>query len=196
VEEPESNMETHPNPEGPASSGEAAGEAPLENDPAAYARWHVLHTKSRQEKALARDLLAFHIEHYLPLVRRTSFFGQRKVYVRAPLFPGYVFVRSTLDDAYRADRTKRVAKIIRVSNQAQLEWELANIRKALDLDAPLVPCDYLVEGMRVVVRAGPFAGIEGFVLRHGRPARIVLQIDAFGKAVSLEIDADLLDRIE
>jgi hypothetical protein len=35
--------------------------------------WHVLQTKARQAKALARSLDAVGIEHYLPLIRRERF---------------------------------------------------------------------------------------------------------------------------
>jgi len=40
---------------------------------ASPAQWHVLHTRARQEKALAKTLLAAGIEHYLPLVGRVSY---------------------------------------------------------------------------------------------------------------------------
>ena len=36
--------------------------------------WWVLYTRARQEKALARDLLAYQIPFYLPLVKKTIFF--------------------------------------------------------------------------------------------------------------------------
>jgi hypothetical protein len=34
--------------------------------------WWAIYTKSRQEKALARDLLAYQIPFYLPLVEKTT----------------------------------------------------------------------------------------------------------------------------
>src|SRR3954469_20570981 len=40
--------------------------------------WHVLHTKSRQEKILSEDLLALEIPHYLPLVKSVRYYGKRK----------------------------------------------------------------------------------------------------------------------
>src|SRR5918999_4935441 len=80
------------------------------------ASWHVLHTMSRQEKSLSRDLAAVNVPHYLPLVRQVRYYGKRKAVVEEPLFPGYVFLLGSLDDAYVADRTKRVANIIRVTD--------------------------------------------------------------------------------
>lgn len=70
-------------------------------------QWYVLHTKSRQEKALAQTLEASGVAYFLPLVTRTRFYGRRKATVVMPLFPSYVFLRGELEDAYFADRTKR-----------------------------------------------------------------------------------------
>jgi transcription antitermination factor NusG len=157
-------------------------------------RWHVLHTKSRQEKTLASTLEGLQIRHYLPLIRRASYYGRRKLFVDVPLFPNYLFLWGTLDEAYLADRTKRVARVIQVADQAQLQWELENIRCALASDAPLLPHPFLENGVRVEVRAGPLKGLQGVVERRKRD-RLVLQVDAFGQAVSLEIDASLLEAL-
>src|SRR4051812_29215303 len=72
------------------------------------AQWHVLHTKSRQEKILCADLQAMNIAHYLPLVKCVRYYGKRKANIEMPLFPGYVFLMGSLDEAYQADRTKRI----------------------------------------------------------------------------------------
>jgi transcription termination/antitermination protein NusG len=165
-----------------------------ESDP--LERWHVLHTKSRQEKALASALSAMGCAYYLPLVERARYFGRRKARVEVPLFPGYLFLWGTFDQAYEADRTKRVAQVITVADQTTLEWEIRNIRLALARKAPLSPHPYLQKGVRVEVRCGPFRGLQGVVeSRRGRD-RLILQVDAFGRAVSLEIEESLLDRID
>jgi transcription antitermination factor NusG len=112
-----------------------------------------------------------------------------------PLFPGYVFLLGSLEDAYMADRTKRVVSIIRVANQRQMEWELENIRAALAGDAELAPHPFLKEGMRVEVRSGPFRGLQGVIESRARADRLVLQVEMLARAVSLEIDASLLDPV-
>src|SRR5688572_7208631 len=70
--------------------------------------WYVLHVKSRQEKTLAEDLLVRGIDYYLPLIRRIRMYGRRKANVEVPLFPGYLFLKGTLEQVYTADRTGRV----------------------------------------------------------------------------------------
>ena len=158
--------------------------------------WFVLHTKSRQEKALARELAAVRVDCYLPLTRHARLHGGRKAVVEEPLFPGYVFLLGTTDQAYQADRTRRVANIIRVPDQRQFEWELVNIRLALDRQAPLDPYPGLVEGRRVEVTSGPFRGLQGVIEGRGRDARLILQVNVLGRAVSLEIDASQLEPLD
>ena len=75
--------------------------------------------------------------------------------VDEPMFPGYVFLKGTLDDAYEADRTRRVARIIPVVDQTQLATELKSLWLALEDQAILDPFPYLRCGMRVEVRSGP-----------------------------------------
>jgi transcriptional antiterminator RfaH len=155
-------------------------------------RWHVLQTLARQEKALANDLDALKVEHYLPLQPSVRYYGKRKLTTELPVFPGYLFLRGTLDQAYRADRTERVARIIAVADQALLEQELTQIKRALELGAILTPCDKLVPGSLAEVSAGPLQGIVGEVEGRVKPDRLILRIKTLGQAVSLSIESALL----
>jgi transcription antitermination factor NusG len=158
--------------------------------------WFVLRTRSRQEKVISRDLDARGVVNYLPLVTCTKFYGGRKARVQVPLFPGYVFLRGSLDDAYTADRTNRVAQILHVKDQHRLDWELHNIHIALDSEASLDPFPYLRAGVRVEVRSGPFRGLQGIIEDRTRRDRLILQVETLGQAVSIEIDGSLLDVID
>ncbi len=103
----------------------------------ASASWFVLHTLSRQEKQLCEDLDDRFIRHFLPLVTKTHYYGRRKVVAELPLFPGYLFMLGSIEQAYSADRTGRVARILPVSDQDQLNWEMRNLQIALHRKAVL-----------------------------------------------------------
>jgi transcription antitermination factor NusG len=159
-------------------------------------RWHVLHSKSRQEKALAASLSAMRIDCYVPLRREMHLHGGRRVEVAQPVFPSYVFLWGDRDQAFEADRTRRVANVIPVNDQDRLEWELANLYRALSTDAPLEPFPALQAGVRARVASGPFVGIEGVVASRIRPERLVLQIRMLGTATSLEIGGEHLEVLD
>jgi transcription antitermination factor NusG len=174
----------------------AMGSKPGEPGAAPARRWHVIHTKSRQEKSLAEQLAAAGIDHFLPLSREVRYYGRRKFAVELPLFPGYVFLRGTVEDWYFAERSGRVARVISVADQRRLDQDLANVKLALDRGAPLTPLAWLVNGVRVEVAAGPFKGIRGVVEGFLKDARLALQVDMLGRAAQLEIDRSLLRRVD
>ncbi len=158
--------------------------------------WFILRTRARQEKVLTQELGARSISCFLPLVRMIRYYGGRRNAVDLPLFPGYVFLRGSRDEAFDADRTRRIAQIIKVCDQHRLDVELKSLHQALRSEAPLNPYPYLKKGVWVEVRAGPFRGIQGLIEDRSRANLLVLQVNILGRAVSLEIDCSLLDVID
>ena len=158
--------------------------------------WFVIHAKSRQEKALSQTLNTMGITHFLPLVTKIRYNGKRKFTAEVPLFPSYLFLRGELDDAYFADRTKRISRIICANDQEQIHNELRSIYLATTEKALLEPYPYLENGIRVEVRSGPFKGIQGVVESRIKANRLIMQIETLGQATSIEIDASLLDTLE
>lgn len=166
------------------------------SDKHAQTRWYVLQTRPRHEKALARTLAAAGIEHYLPLVKRPRYSRGRKRFVEEPLLASYLFLFGPIEATWTAISTKRATRVIKVADQQRFVAEVTQIRIALDNGADLSPYRYLTVGRRVRVSAGPFRGIEGLIESWAKAERLVLQIDALGRATSLEIDAGLLDPVD
>jgi transcription antitermination factor NusG len=158
--------------------------------------WFVLRTRSRQEKILAGDLQAKRIGYFLPLKRVQRTYCGRRFYVEMPMFPCYLFLRGEVDDAYWADRTGRVAQIIPVADQPRLQDELTNLARALSSTEKLDPFPYLKEGTKVEIKSGSMKGIQGLVEDRNRRDRIILQVEALGRAVSVEVDAAIVDVID
>jgi transcription antitermination factor NusG len=154
--------------------------------------WVVLHTKSRQEKALVEDLTGQEIRCFLPLLTSPRFYGKRRVNVTEPLFPGYVFLKGTMDQAYDADRTRRVANILPVSDQIALDYDLRAFALGLSKKGQFNPYPFLQKGIRVEVKSGPFRGIQGYVEEAGKWDRIVLSVNLLSKSASLDIHGALL----
>ncbi len=155
-------------------------------------KWFVLQTKSRQEKVVCDFFKERGVEHLLPLVSKTTYYGKRKIKSEIPLFPGYVFVRSVVEEAYAADRTKRLVRIIPVFDQTRIEEELRSLTRALEADQPFDRHPCLVAGVRVEVKSGPLQGVRGVVESRLKTDRLVLQVEILGQAISVEVDTDLL----
>jgi transcription antitermination factor NusG len=159
-------------------------------------RWWALHTKPRQEKAVARSILAFRIPFYLPLVRkRTSYRGQQLV-SHVPLFAGYVFVFSSEEERVRALLTHRIAQALWVEDQDRLQFDLRQFRQLILSDAPLTVEARLKPGNTVRVLRGPFSGLEGVVLKRRGQTRLLVALNFLQRGASVEIDDYLLEPID
>jgi transcription antitermination factor NusG len=159
-------------------------------------QWWVVHTRSRNEKALAHDLISKDICYFLPMswkIRRKS---RRTLRSLLPLFNGYLFFCGKENDRIELLKTNRVAHLLEVSDQQKLLDELVQIDQALRSGAPLTPHKYIKAGQKCRVIAGPLIGLEGIVVRSKNATRLVLQIDMLGQAASVEIDIDMMEVLE
>ena len=159
-------------------------------------RWMVLHTRARQEKAVARHLAASGVEFDLPLVERVTVTRGRKHRSEVPLFAGYLFVRGERQDAYDAIATKRVASFLEVQDQELLVAELARIHRALESGLPIEEYPQIAIGQRARVTKGPLMGTEGVVIEEARRTCLVLHVEILGRGASVEIERDLLEPVE
>jgi len=166
-----------------------------DNTPVAAMRgtWWVAHTKARQEKAFAHDLMRKGVSYFLPLVERVRVIKGRKFRPLIPLFPSYVFVCLTDSERFGLFRGNRLAGTISVADQAGLCRELDGIQKAIAAGAPMQSCPTPKRGQRCRIVAGPFEGIEGAVARKNGSTRLILEVRSVGQAVYLDIEADLLE---
>lgn len=159
-------------------------------------KWWVAHTKSRNEKALAHDLIGRDISYFLPMswkVRRKS---RRTIKSLLPLFSGYLFFCGNENQRTELLRTDRVANLIEVIDQQKLLRELVQIERVLHSGEPLVPHRYIKIGQKCRVIAGPLMGLLGIVITTKSVTRLVLQVDMLGQAASVEIDIDMIELVD
>lgn len=159
-------------------------------------QWSVLYTKVRQEKSLARELLAREFSFYLPLVQRNHLYQGRKRTSFVPLFAGYVFLFATPDERAQALTTNRVAQVIEVKNALELFTDLAQIQRLIAANVPLTVESRIEPGRRIRVRDGALAGLEGVVQQRTKRTKLVVLITLLQQGVSVEVDDFLLDPID
>ncbi len=155
--------------------------------------WWVAHTKSRNEKALAHDLISKDISYFLPMSWKVRRQRGRTIRSLLPLFSGYLFFCGNENHRLELLRTNRVANLIEVKDQQKLLGELLQVEQALKAGATLAPHRYIEAGQRCRVIAGPLADLNGIVIKTKNVARLVLQIDMLGRATSVEIDIDMIE---
>jgi len=159
-------------------------------------QWWVAHTKSRNEKALAHDLIGKSVNYFLPMTWKVQRKSRRTIRSLLPLFGGYLFFCGKENARIEALRTNRVANVIEVKDQKKLVDELVQIEQALRAGAPLVPHKYLKAGQHCRVIAGPLMDLQGLIVRAKNATRLVLQVDMLGQAASVEMDMDMIEILD
>lgn len=158
--------------------------------------WWVAHTKSRNEKALAKDLIHKNISYFLPMSWKVRRQRGRTIRSLLPLFSGYLFFCGKENQRIEVLRTNRVANLLEVKDQQRLLDELLQFEQALRAGAPLTPYKYIKAGQCCRVIAGPLADLHGVVVKTKNATRLVLQIDMLGQAASVEIDIDMIEILD
>ena len=160
--------------------------------------WCVAHTRPRNEKALAEELQRLCVPFYLPLYKKTTRSRRtgRKSQSIVPVFSGYVFLRGTQEQRYRALKTQRIVNLIDVGDQARLVNELRQIEKVLQSPNAFAWHRRLQAGDWVRVTAGTLMGLEGVISKRLSKFRVVLNVDMLGQSISVDIPEDLLENID
>jgi len=168
--------------------------SPVESQPGP---WWVVHTKARNEKALAASLERRRIGYYLPLVNTIRRYGGRTVRLQLPLFPSYLFLAGKDEERYATLMTHRAAAVIRVADQERLKKELTQIyRLTVSNEAVLNLYPGLRRGRRCRVARGSLAGLEGVILQRRDQCRMYVSVEALGQSAELEIDPSLLEALD
>jgi transcription antitermination factor NusG len=159
-------------------------------------RWWVIYTKARQEKSFARELFAFRIPFYLPLVKKTAIFKGRKRTSFVPLFSGYVFLCATEAERIKSMTTNRISRILSVNDPEQLVYDLEQLRRLIASNVPMNVEQKLAPGNRVRVKQGALMGLEGTVLVRRGVTRLLVSVNFLQQGASVEVDDYLLERVD
>jgi len=157
--------------------------------------WWAIYTKARQEKAVARSLLAYEIPFYLPLVGKDQYIRGRRVRSHLPLFDGYLFLYGSDEDRVRTLTTNRISRILPVSEEEELVSDLGHLRDLIESDAPLTVERQLTRGDRVRVKSGALKGVEGEIIRRENGTRLLVAVNYMEQGVSIEIDDFMVERV-
>ena len=154
--------------------------------------WWVAHTRSRQDKALARYLLPLQVPFYLPCREHRSRRAGRTFVSYLPLFPGYLFFRGPAVSRHLALRSNLVVQILEVRDQSLLAQELMQIRHLQEAGAGLVPYVDVAPGDPVRITEGPFKGYTGIVLRAQGRLRLLVSISMLRRAVAVDLEREIV----
>jgi transcriptional antiterminator NusG len=156
--------------------------------------WHVLWTHSHCEEMVYEQLAVRRFHPFLPKIGVWSARAGRRHLVRAPMFPGYLFLNDRLDKAAHIEvrKARGLARILgeRWDRPAVVpQGEIDAIRRLAVSGEPAFAHPYLREGQRARIVSGPLAELEGILLKS-RPEKglLVLSVHMLQRSVAVEVD--------
>lgn len=154
-------------------------------------RWYAVYTSANHERSVASHLAVRSVEHFLPTYSSVRRWKDRKVMLKLPLFPGYVFVRLALNDRLRILQVPGVACIVAFGGRPAPipEHEFASIHGLINKGLRAEPHPFLTAGRRVIVRSGPLQGMKGVIVRRKNSSRLVISMELIRQAIAVDLDS-------
>lgn len=162
--------------------------------------WYVVHTHPKQEERVHSNLQAWNVESFLPRMRECRYnnFTGEPSYATKPLFPGYLFVRVNIENAYHKLRyTKGVHSLVCFGgNPASVDEEVISTIKLRMLDDGFVVMnEEFNPGDEVRIEEGAFKNLTGVFARNMKATdRVMILLNTINYQPRTEIDKCLVKR--
>lgn len=157
--------------------------------------WHAVYTYPNQEKKIYTTLVNKNIESYLPLQRVIRRWSDRTKVLQVPLFPNYLFVHINNSERGKVLGISGVTRILSFEGRPAIipDTDIQTIRQLENTDLEVE--SVLVNGDRVQIIQGPFAGLVGTLFEKQGKKRFGVQLTGLKQSLSLEICGTSLKKL-
>jgi transcription antitermination factor NusG len=161
--------------------------------------WHVFYTSSRHERKCELRLSSEGYIVFVPLIDVMRQWSDRTKKVKAPLFPGYIFVKCNENQVATVSGFQGIVGPLRFADgYAQVrEHEIKAIKLLISTGAfaEAVTGDVTI-GDKVVIDDGPLKGIEGKCVMEGGSNYMYVEVASIDQSIRFKLPAGLLRKIE
>ena len=164
-------------------------------------KWFALLTRSNFEQTVHTNIVKKKIEAFLPTTKRKSRRKDRNLMIKIPLFPGYIFVKSTVDPSDQLNILKTIGAVRLLGNQSgpvpvpQSQVESLKILTNANMDLITGINIRIKKGEPVMILEGPMAGIKGEFSRYKGKGRVVIKIEVLGQYAGVEVKEDNVEKV-
>ena len=157
-----------------------------------YTSWFAIHTRSRHEKVVFQRLRGQGFTAFLPTVRESHRWRDRRKIVELPLFRSYVFVRLAMTQHERVQILQVDGVSSVVGNRGRgapiPDDQIEAVRTLISRCVPWNSYPFLKVGQRVRIRGGALEGLEGVFLEQNGERRLVISVDAIQRSMAVCIE--------
>jgi transcription antitermination factor NusG len=159
--------------------------------PQSAMNWYALHTRSRHEKLVGRQLERQGFSTLVPLTMQVRQWSDRRKLVEMPLFPGYAFVRMVYEpeQKLRVLGTDGIVNFVGVHGQGTPipDRQIDDIQTLLNAKVPVESHPFLKVGQRVRIRSGSLNGTEGILVGQEADRMLVISVELIQRSVSIRL---------
>lgn len=163
--------------------------------------WFVLLTRSNFEQTVYTSICGKKIDAFLPRMRKQSRRKDRKIMIETPLFPGYLFVKSTMASVDQLRILKTIGAVRLLGNPRgplpvpENQIEALKLLTSAPMDLITGTTLQLKKGDWVIILEGPMAGLKGEFYRHKGQSRVIVKVDLLGQYAGVEVDSKNVEKI-
>ena len=121
--------------------------------------------------------------------------------IEVPLFPGYLFVKSTIEPSAQLNILKTIGAVRLLGNtQGPLpipDFQIKSLQLMTNANMDLITGSSILlqKGDPVMILEGPMAGVKGEFTRHKGRGRVIIKIDLLGQYAGVEMDGENVEKI-
>src|SRR5215469_1854957 len=138
------------------------------------------------------------ITNFLPTIKETHHWSDRRKLVEVPLFSSYVFVRLLNSSEARARvlSTHGVLHFVGHAGGTPIpNDQVDSVRLLLARQVPCAGHPFLKVGQRVRIRGGALDGLEGMLRSQDGDDTLVVSVDAIQRSLSIRIKGYCIETV-
>jgi transcription antitermination factor NusG len=165
--------------------------------------WYVVHTRSRHEYKANTGLIHKNLTTFLPEIEAWSKRKDRKKKISTPLFPGYIFVETSLLDNETKLKILKTAGVVRLLGKKENsepipvpDNKIEAIRSFVSTKEEIFTLQFPQLGEPARIIDGPFAGIEGIVVnRDVEKELFAVSIELMQRSVAIKLKGYQINKL-
>jgi len=153
--------------------------------------WLVAYTAPRREKQIAKLLHDKNIQFWLPLRKELRQWSDRKKWVELPLFPSYIFIKTSPKLRDYALQTPGISRWLRHNGKNVIisDNSMDAIQSAIEMNPFASVVDQMPQpGETYTINDGPLKGMTGKIIEIRNKKSLVIQIAELDKCLVLPFE--------
>lgn len=159
--------------------------------------WFVYYTYPKAERVIKEEFQKANFEVFLPIHTINRQWSDRVKSLEVPLFPNYIFIKSSKNEIYNIIRHPKIVKYVAFDGRpAVLKDKEVYIMQEISSNHKHIEIDYsLMIGEKVKIISGPLQGCIGTLIEKRGSKRFAIKLYELHQTMSFEIDIDSFEKL-